>query len=260
MSDPPALVSTATPQPPRLLDQVRAFAIACGFPVAVANDFVLWSRRYILVHGTRHPRDLAEGEVGQFLAHLARSEADPLPILDRVQRALQFLYGEVLCRPLGAVALPRPPRLLDQIRQVLRVRHYSPRTEDCYVQWAIRFIRFHGRRHPRDLGAAEVERFLTDLAVNGHVAASTQNQALNALVFLYKQVLEIDLGRFDAVRARRGKRLPVVLAVEEVRRVLDKIEGADGVFRLMAQLLYGCGLRVMECCTLRRVQGLTIGH
>src|SRR5437588_531555 len=101
------------------------------------------------------------------------------------------------------------------------------------------------------MGAAEVEQFLTHLAVQGHVAASTQNQALNALVFLYKQVLEIDLGRFDAVRARRGKRLPVVLAAEEVAAILEHVQGGDGVFRLMARLLYGCGLRLMECCPLR---------
>jgi integron integrase len=94
-------------------------------------------------------------------------------------------------------------------------------------------------------------QFLTDLAVHGHVSASTQNQALNALVFLYKQVLEIDLGRLDAVRARRPKRLPVVLAPEEVAAVLALVQGAEGVFRLMAQLLYGCGLRLMECCRLR---------
>ena len=113
------------------------------------------------------------------------------------------------------------------------------------------YILFHGKRHPRELGAAEVEQFLTDLAVRGHVSASTQNQALNALVFLYTQVLGMELGRVDAVRARRPKRLPVVLAPEEVQRVLARIQGAGGVFLLMAQLLYGCGLRLMECCRLR---------
>jgi integron integrase len=114
-----------------------------------------------------------------------------------------------------------------------------------------RFVFFHGKRHPRDLGAAEVEQFLTDLAVRGHVAASTQNQALNALVFLYSQVLGIELGRLDAVRARRPKRLPVVLSPEEVHKVLAHVDGNDGIFLLMARLLYGCGLRVMECCRLR---------
>jgi integron integrase len=114
-----------------------------------------------------------------------------------------------------------------------------------------RFILFNHIRHPRTMGAAEVEQFLGHLATEGRVSASTQNQAFNALLFFYSQVLEIDLGRLDAVRARRGKRLPVVLAPEEVRRVLDKIAGANGLFSLMARLLYGCGLRVHECCTLR---------
>ena len=137
------------------------------------------------------------------------------------------------------------------MRQVLRVRHYALATEACYVQWVKHYILFHGKRHPRELGAAEVEQFLTDLAVRGHVSASTQNQALNALVFFYTQVLGMELGRVDAVRARRPKRLPVVLAPEEVQRVLARIQGAGGVFLLVAQLLYGCGLRLMECCRLR---------
>jgi integron integrase len=101
------------------------------------------------------------------------------------------------------------------------------------------------------MGAVEVEQFLTHLAVAGSVSASTQNQALNALVFFYGQVLEMELGKLDAVRARRGKRLPVVLTPEEVCLVLANVSGADGLFQLMARLLYGCGLRVMECCTLR---------
>src|SRR5437016_5378706 len=121
-----------------------------------------------------------------------------------------------------------------------------------YCHWVKQFILFDGKRHPRELGTAEVEQFLTHLAVRGQVSASTQNQALNALLFLYKQVLEIiDLGRFEAVRARRPKRLPVVLAPEEVAAVLQHVQGAEGVFRLMARLLYGCGLRLMECCALR---------
>src|SRR5438270_11978560 len=101
------------------------------------------------------------------------------------------------------------------------------------------------------MGAAEVAQFLTHLAVDGRVSASTQNQALNALVFLYGQVLEMDLGKLNAVRARRGTWLPVVLAPAEVAAVLGQVEGADGVFALMARLLYSCGLRLMECCQLR---------
>src|SRR5947208_817142 len=145
------------------------------------------------------------------------------------------------------------------MRLVLRVRHYAASTEECYVQWARRFILFHRKRHPRTMGAAEVEQFLTHLAVEGRISASSQNQALNALVFLYSQVLEIDLGRFDAVRARRGQRLPVVLSPEEVRIVLDQVNGADGLFRLMARLLYGCGLRVSEGCGLR-VHDVDVGR
>ena len=108
--------------------------------------------------------------------------------------------------------VPNPKaRLLDQVREVIRVKHYSIRTEEAYVQWIKRFIFFHGKRHPREMGAAEIESFLTDLAVQRKVSASTQNQALNALVFLYKEVLDIDLGEFAAVRAKRPNRLPVVL-------------------------------------------------
>ena len=189
--------------------------------------------------------------VGQYLQHVVATEKDPLPALDAARAALDFLYGSVLHLPLGELPLPRPPRLLDQVRQLMRVRRYAPRTEDCYVQWILRFILYHHKRHPRDMGAAEVEQFLTHLAVAGRVSASTQNQAFHALLFLYQQVLEIDLGRIDAVRARRPKRLPVVLAAAEVAAVLGRVAGADGVFRLMARLLYGCGLRLLECCRLR---------
>ena len=106
--------------------------------------------------------------------------------------------------------VPNPKlKLLDQVREVIRVKHYSIRTEDAYVQWIKRFIFFHGKRHPREMGAGEIETFLTDLAVQKQVAASTQNQALNALVFLYKQVLHMELGEFSAVRAKRPERLPL---------------------------------------------------
>src|ERR1043165_4099030 len=118
---------------------------------------------------------------------------------------LDFLYRAVLHIDVGELPSPKAVKLLDQVRQVLRVKHYSPRTENCYVQWIRRYILFHGKKHPREMGAREVEAFLTELAVVRRVSASTQNQALNALVFLYAQVLERDLGRFDAVRARRGR-------------------------------------------------------
>jgi integron integrase len=131
----------------------------------------------------------------------------------------------------------------------MRTRHYSPRTEDAYVAWIRRYIFFHKKRHPGEMGAAEVTSFLTALAVEARVAASTQNQALSALLFLYRDVLGIDLPWLDnIVRAKRPERLPVVLGREEVHALLQRL---DGVPRLMACLLYGAGLRVLECCHLR---------
>ena len=143
---------------------------------------------------------------------------------------------------------PPPPKLLDRLRHACRVRHYSIRTEDCYHDWAKRFILFHGKRHPQEMGAAEIAAFPTHPAVDGRVAAGTQNQALCALLSLYEQVLGVDPGRLDAVRAARPRRLPVVLSRGEVRRVLGEM---DGTPRLAALLLYGGGLRLPECLRLR---------
>jgi len=140
-------------------------------------------------------------------------------------------------------------RLLDQVREVVRLKHYSIRTEEAYVQWIKRFIFFHGKRHPREMGPREIEAFLTDLAVRGKVAASTQNQALNALVFLYKEVLHIELGEFSAVRAKRPERLPVVLTKAEASKLLAAMK--PGTIGLMVRLLYGTGMRLMECVRLR---------
>jgi integron integrase len=141
------------------------------------------------------------------------------------------------------------PRLLDQVRARCRVAHYSPRTERAYVYWIRRFILASDKRHPAELGAAEVEAFLSALATRDDVAASTQNQALSALLFLYRQVLHIDLPWMESVvRAKRPRRLPVVLAVEEVSRLLAML---DGVHAVMAALLYGTGMRLMECVRLR---------
>ena len=144
---------------------------------------------------------------------------------------------------------PPKPRLLDRVRETLRARHYSRRTEEAYVAWIRRYILFHGKRHPADMGAPEITRFLTSLAVGAEVAASTQNQALSALLFLYREVLALDLPWLDGVvRAKRPQRLPVVLTRDEVRAVLQRL---DGMPRLMAYLLYGAGLRLLECCRLR---------
>jgi site-specific recombinase XerD len=137
--------------------------------------------------------------------------------------------------------------LLDRLREAIRVRHYSIRTEQAYVQWVRRFIFFHNKRHPNEMGRPEIEAFLTHLAVEGRVAAATQNQALNALVFLYKEVLKREVGEFEnLVWAKRNPRVPVVLTVGEVRTVLEQIHDIPG---LMARMLYGSGVRLLECCS-----------
>jgi integron integrase len=144
---------------------------------------------------------------------------------------------------------PRKSRLLDQVREALRVRRYSHRTERAYVAWIRRYLLFHDTRHPAAMGADEVSRFLTSLAVVGKVSASTQNQALAALLFLYGTVLGVELPWLDAlVRAAKPPRLPIVLSREEVRAVLLALRGTP---RLMAVLLYGAGLRLLECARLR---------
>jgi integrase len=153
--------------------------------------------------------------------------------------------------PQDAASAGNPPRLLDRLRQSLRTKHYSYRTEQAYVHWVRRFILFHHKRHPQEMGRGEIEQFLTFLAVERHVAASTQTQALCALLFLYNHVLRIKLPALDAVRAKRPKRLPVVLSRDEVRRLLEQVQGAHGAHRIMASLMYGSGLRLMECCRLR---------
>jgi len=159
-----------------------------------------------------------------------------------------FGYGALAVRETPTPGYPRP-RLLDCIREAVRARHYSRRTEKAYVAWTRRYVLFHGKRHPAEMGAAEVTRFLTSLAVDAKVAASTQNQALNALVFLYRIVLGQDLPWLnEVVRARRPQRLPVVLSRDEIRAVLDRLGGTP---RLMAVLLYGAGLRLLECARLR---------
>ena len=153
-----------------------------------------------------------------------------------------------LVREAGPAEAPKP-RLLDRVRQAIGARHYSRRTEKAYVHWIKRYIFFHGKRHPAEMGAAEVTAFLTSLAVQSKVAASTQNQALSALLFLYREVLGVELPWLDdVVRAKRPLHLPVVLTRDEVRAVLQRL---DGVPRLMAVLLYGAGLRLLECCRLR---------
>jgi integron integrase len=141
------------------------------------------------------------------------------------------------------------PKLLELARERIRVKHYSIRTEEVYLHWMRRFILFHKKRHPAEMGAPEVEAFLTYLAVDGNVAAATQNVALSSILFLYKEVLGITLPWLSEVtRAKKPKRLPVVLTPEEIRRVLAHMEGTHA---LMASLMYGTGMRLMECVRLR---------
>ncbi len=150
---------------------------------------------------------------------------------------------------MNSPSAPQKPKLLDRVREAIRSRHYSRNTEDAYVAWIKRFIFFHGKRHPMEMGAEEITRFLSSLAVEGRVAASTQNQALSALLFLYREVLQHDLPWLEGVvRAKRPIRLPVVLTREEVQAVLGHLRGAPS---LMGVLLYGAGLRLLECAQLR---------
>ncbi len=146
--------------------------------------------------------------------------------------------------------MSQPPKLLDQVREALRLKHYALRTEQAYVNWIKRFILFHDKRHPREMGVPEVRAFLAHLAVEQHVSASTQTQALSALLFLYRYVLKLPLDEIDLrdIRARKPKRLPTVLTQTEVQRVLAHLTGEH---LAIARLLYGSGLRLMECLRLR---------
>jgi integron integrase len=151
---------------------------------------------------------------------------------------------------LKVTAVPEAPKLLDQLRERIRVKHYSIRTEQSYVQWVRRYIIFHGKRHPAEMGKRELEAFLTSLAVERNVSAATQTQALSALLFLYKEVLELDFPWLTEVtRAKRARRLPAVLTVSETKQLIRAVD--DPVMRLVIGLLYGTGMRLLECLRLR---------
>ena len=144
---------------------------------------------------------------------------------------------------------PQSARLMDQVREVLRYHHYSIRTEQSYIKWILAFIRFHDKRHPKTMGKTEIEAFLSDMAVNKNYAASTQNLALNAIVFLYKQVLDVAIAEdLQPIRSKKPVRLPVVLSKNETIKLLAAMSGVTG---LMAKMMYGGGLRVMEVMRLR---------
>ncbi|HOZ05773.1 MAG TPA: integron integrase [Arenimonas sp.] len=152
-------------------------------------------------------------------------------------------------KPLAVGRTPHKSKLLELCRERCRVKHYSLRTEEAYLGWVRRFIFFHNKKHPAEMGGYEVESFLTHLAVKGHVSPSTQNQALSALLFLYREVLHLQLEWMEnVVRAKQAIRLPVVLTVEQVNSVLARLDGREW---LMASLLYGTGMRLMECVRLR---------
>ena len=160
-----------------------------------------------------------------------------------------FGFGTISCVSPTTAAVASSPKLLDRVRWQLRVKHYSIRTEQAYVDWIRRYILFHRKRHPSEMGEKEISEFLTHLAVEKHVAASTQNQAFAAILFLYQQVLERKLDFIDNVqRVTRPAKLPVVFTPGEARAVLAQLKGD---YRLMAELLYGSGLRLMECLRLR---------
>lgn len=140
------------------------------------------------------------------------------------------------------------PKLLDELRNELRAKHYSKRTEESYATWIKRFILFHNKKHPKLMGADEINRYLKYLAVNKEVSASTQNIALCAIIFLYKHVIKKEIEKFDLIRAKKPKRLPVVFSRKEIKDILKNLSGSH---LLMANLLYGSGLRLMECLRLR---------
>ena len=140
-------------------------------------------------------------------------------------------------------------KLLEQIAEKIRMKHYSPKTESAYVEWARRYILFHKKRHPREMGKHEIEMYLNHLANVRRVSASTQNQCLQALLFMYREVLAMDIANIDSIRAKEGKHLPTVLNREDTKRVLSCVDGE--MFNVMAQLLYGAGLRLKECQQLR---------
>lgn len=140
-------------------------------------------------------------------------------------------------------------KLLDRLKNTIRTKHYSKKTEESYCSWTKRFILYHHKKHPKDMGETEIRQFINHLAVHKKLAASTQNQALCAILFLYKEVLDIELDNIDKIRwAKKAKRLPVVFSRNEVKQILEKL---SGVYKLMVMLMYGSGLRMKECMQLR---------
>lgn len=233
---------------PRLLDRLSDALAAARWDAETARDACEWVRRFVKHHAVRSFEQLRECgvfHVRQFLLVLAVDERLPPEALRAALTAVRFLFDSLLGSPLEPIEIPT---VIDRMRLALRAQHYAIRTEEAYTQWAERFLAFSPGRHVRDLGSPEVEGFLTYLAVEQNVSASTQSQAFNALVFLFRNVLDVDLGTIRAQGARRSQRVPEVLSRAEVTRVLGEL---SGLHRLMAELMYGTGMRLLECCRLR---------
>ena len=265
--------------------EYRAAVLKQGVPIARADWLVRWAQRFARAMPGVPLRARTEAHVRAFLTDLEeRDHVEPWQV-DQAQQALRVLYQECLPLPwarpwpLEARAeeattgwLPPPSfrdevssgqvdpehhELLSRLRTEIRARHYSIRTEQAYEHWMRRFVTFHALKSPQALGPEAVKEYLEYLAVERKVSASTQNQALNALVFLYEQVMGEPVGTIgEFTRAKRPQRLPVVLTRAEVNRLLDTL---TGTYRLMAGLLYGSGLRLMECVRLR-VKDVDFAH
>ena len=219
---------------PKLLDQVRQCVRERRWPAAIEEAYVNRICQFILFHGKRHPRELGAADMGAFLRHVMEHEQLTPSQQSRAHAAIQFLYRDVLNLPLPPIpnaarpnrkpppqvrddkpsttasVNPPPPKLLDRVHQAMRLGHYSRRTEEAYIGWIKRYIFFHQVRNPAEMGKPELEQFLSHLAVQGHVSASTQNQAFSALLFLYRKVLGIQLEHIDALRAKCPQHLPLV--------------------------------------------------
>ncbi len=260
----------------KLLERAWDALLDAGVDGENARRLVAWMKEYILFHDRRHPQEMGMAEIQQYLGGQSFQNGRGPEDRAEAERALKFLYERVLERlwPMRqeerAVGLgesvtgngsgdkgvylnggDRSVKLMTRVRNALRVGQYALETEKAYVDWILKYVRFHKLRHPEEMGAREVEQFLTHQAVDRQVSAKTQKQALCALVFLYETVLGRKLGRVMPVRGRHGRRLPVVMTRREVPFVLREIVGMDGMFRLMSELMYGSGPRRKEACRVR---------
>jgi integron integrase len=267
----------------RLLERAWDGLLAAGIDEVNTRRLVDWMRAYILFHDRRHPDEMGMAEIEQFLQGDTFQNPGGPENRAEAERALRFLYEHVLGRRWPGKAeggnvkddggrrkdeggkgvylngADRSVKLLDRVRNALRVGQYALESEKTYVDWITKFIRFHKLRHPEEMGAKEVEQFLTFLAAKRQVSAKTQKQALCALVFLYGTVLGRELGRVMPVRGRHGRRLPIVMTVSEVPMVLEEIVGMEGMFRTMTELMYGSGTRRKETSRIR-VKDIDLGR